>query len=64
LIIFGTRDDFTGEGTYDCWAQTLQKEADGEGRGCLQIAKVAGATHFWVGEQGRQLQQLIEAWLQ
>jgi alpha/beta superfamily hydrolase len=63
LIIFGTRDDFTGEGAYDGWVQTLQKEADGEGKGSLQFAKVDGATHFWTGEYGRQLQRLIEAWL-
>jgi uncharacterized protein len=64
LIIFGTRDDFTGEGAYDGWVQTLQKEVEGgEGKGCLRFAKVDGATHFWAGEYGRQLGRLIEAWL-
>lgn len=64
LIIFGTRDDFTGEGAYDRWVQTLEKEAEGgEGKGCLRFAKVDGATHFWAGEYGRQLGRLIEAWL-
>jgi uncharacterized protein len=63
LIIFGTRDEFTGESTYDGWVKTLQKEADGAGKGCLRFAKVGGATHFWSGEPARELQLLIEGWL-
>jgi len=63
LITFGTRDEFTSATSYETWFQTLQKEAGGEGKGHLEVVKVDGATHFWSGEHGRELQRAVEGWL-
>ena len=63
LIIFGTKDEFTSEANYDAWVHILRNEGDGEGKGRLEVVKVAGATHFWGGEYGRELQRVIEDWL-
>jgi len=63
LVIFGTRDEFTSAASYETWIQALQKEAEGEGKGHLEVVKVDGATHFWGGEHGRELQRAIEGWL-
>lgn len=63
LLVFGDQDEFTGEANYDGWIKQLQKEAEGDGKGQLKVVKIAGASHFWSGEAGRQLGQTLASWL-
>jgi pimeloyl-ACP methyl ester carboxylesterase len=58
LILFGGADEFTGEGSYDAWAEELSKE----GRG-LQIEKIKHGTHFWAGEPATKMCEIIQKWL-
>jgi hypothetical protein len=58
--VYGDHDEFTGEASYETWAGELQRvatEAD------LKVVKVENATHFWRGEQGEQLREVVERWL-
>jgi len=63
LVIYGTRDEFTGEGAYEGWVKTLKKEAEGESKGRLEVVKVDEATHFWGGKHGIELRYAVERWL-
>ncbi|EPQ52764.1 alpha/beta-hydrolase [Gloeophyllum trabeum ATCC 11539] len=60
LIVYGTRDEFTGIGKYDAWAQTLMHERRAV---ALRIERVEGATHFWFNHQ-QELESIVRSWLQ
>lgn len=62
LIVYGTQDEFTSEQSYDSWAEKLRSEV-GDGSGRLEMHKVDGANHFWIGDARRQLTGLIEGWV-
>ena len=47
LVVYGDRDEFTSVENYDTWVETLRGQTSAEGTGKLQIARVAGANHFW-----------------
>ncbi|KAI0789879.1 alpha/beta-hydrolase [Abortiporus biennis] len=62
LVVFGDHDEFTGEESYDTWAEDLKRQVQGEGKGHLQIVKVEGATHFWtdhLGARSRMLRSIL-----
>lgn len=65
LIVFGDHDEFTGESSYDTWAEELRKQGSGAGTGRLEIAKIGGATHFWTDEENarRRLVEKILDWV-
>lgn len=63
LLVFGDQDEFTGEANYDSWVIQLQNEAEGNGKGQFKAVKIAGASHFWSGESGKQLRQTLASWL-
>jgi len=50
LVVYGDQDEFTGEDSYDTWARSLKAAVQVEGRGKLEINKIHGATHFWMGQ--------------
>lgn len=62
LVVYGTQDDFTAEGSYATWVEKLRAEA-GYGTGRLEVSKVDGANHFWAGETRRELLRVVEGWL-
>jgi alpha/beta superfamily hydrolase len=59
LVIFGDRDEFTGETQYETWARAIAEN----GKGTVQVKKVEDATHFWHGRAGRALVRTVEDWL-
>lgn len=62
-MLYGDNDEFTRAGTYETWVKELEREAEGEGKGSLQVLGVEGATHFWMGEKTRELVRAVEEWL-
>ncbi|TCD63336.1 hypothetical protein EIP91_005655 [Steccherinum ochraceum] len=65
LVVYGDLDEFTGVESYDAWADGLEEEAQGDGKGELTVERVHGATHFWTDQndaRGRMLQVLTD-WL-
>lgn len=63
LIVYGTQDDFTSESSYDSWTEKLRTEVGDGSTARLEVQKVDGANHFWIGDARRQLTQLVESWL-
>lgn len=63
LIIYGDCDQFTGEQNYDAWSEDLKAQVSGDGKGKLEIAKIDGASHFWIDREdckNRLLQKIVE----
>jgi alpha/beta superfamily hydrolase len=59
LIIYGDCDDFTSVGRYKAWREEL---LSGDARH-LQVVDVLGGNHFWRGQTGREMTQMIREWL-
>jgi len=62
LVIYGTQDEFTSEQSYEKWAEKLRSEV-GDGTGHLEVRKIDGANHFWVGDTRTELTRSIEGWI-
>ncbi|THH32246.1 hypothetical protein EUX98_g1953 [Antrodiella citrinella] len=65
LVVYGDQDDFTGVTDYDAWADGLEEESQGEGKGDLHVERIHGATHFW-GDQNdakRKMLEVLTEWL-
>jgi len=60
LIIYGDCDEFTGDTRYATWIGELQKQRNTVN---LQVARVEGANHFWVGRSIEDLSQIIAEWV-
>lgn len=64
LVAYGTRDEFTSVAKYDRWASDLQKVVeDGGAAAKLEVAKIDGATHFWLSDAREKLVKVLEQWL-
>jgi len=65
LVVYGDEDEFTGESSYDFWADTLTRETQGEGKGKLAVEKIEGATHFWLeGNEARaRMLEVVRKWV-
>lgn len=62
LVVYGDADNFTSVEEYDAWADGLSQQADGRGK--LEIVRIADANHFWRGPDATtRLVQAVECWL-
>jgi len=59
LAVYGDEDNFSGEGALDEWAREL-KDAGGER---VRTEKVGGGDHFWHGQAGERLAEIVGEWL-
>lgn len=55
LVIFGDRDEFTSQYKYETWASGL--------KGNVKVVQVKDASHFWSGQSGRELGEVVGKWL-
>ena len=58
-------DEFTSISDYKPWIENLQL-INGRGNsstGKLQSVQISGGTHFWRDEDGREMLQTVELWL-
>jgi uncharacterized protein len=58
LILYGDRDQFSGEGKLDTWSQGLQEKG-----GKIEVCKIKGADHFWHGRAADRLLEVVGKWL-
>ncbi len=63
LVLYGNRDEFTGEESYDAWTEQLREQVSGDDTGRLEIVKIDGATHFWIEGAGNRLLREIVEWV-
>jgi pimeloyl-ACP methyl ester carboxylesterase len=61
LVLYGDRDEFTSEASYDSWAEELVKDADGSD--LLRVEKIVGGTHFWRGRAGKDMAAVVRGWI-
>jgi len=62
LVVYSDRDEFTGIGSYDAWADSLRREAGD--RGNLEVVRIEGANHFWsYPETKDKMLQCIMNWI-
>ncbi|KZT29718.1 alpha/beta-hydrolase [Neolentinus lepideus HHB14362 ss-1] len=59
LVVYGTKDEFTGISKYDTWAEELKRA---RGDAALRIERIEGATHFWFSYEA-ELQDTVGTWL-
>ncbi|KZO91547.1 alpha/beta-hydrolase [Calocera viscosa TUFC12733] len=60
LAVYGDKDNFSGEAALDRWAGELRSAGEG---GRVRTEKVEGADHFWGGEAGERLAEIVAGWL-
>lgn len=62
LVVYGDEDNFTSVEEYDAWANGLSQQADGRGK--LEIVRIADADHFWrAPDATTRLVEAVEGWL-
>ena len=61
LVLFGDRDEFTSESSYDSWVQGLVKDAGDNV--FLTVEKITGGTHFWRGQSTSGMNRAVRGWL-
>jgi uncharacterized protein len=58
LILFGDVDEFTGEASYDAWAEELMKSAGGN-QERVKVEKIQNGTHFWMGRPAAMMREMV-----
>ncbi|KIY63426.1 alpha/beta-hydrolase [Cylindrobasidium torrendii FP15055 ss-10] len=58
FIVYGTSDQFTGVAKYDDWASQFSSCNN------VLVKRVEGADHFWRGSLSREVQDVLNTWLQ
>lgn len=62
LVVYGDQDEFTPSASYESWAQSLNASAE-DGQGRLKVVKIDDGTHFWRGEDGERMKEVVSGWL-
>lgn len=60
LVVFGDHDEFTSASNYETWGRELEH---GSERGNLRVISVPNGSHFWRGQSGQVLEEVIQEWL-
>lgn len=55
LLVFGDQDEFTSQSKYMTWGSCL--------KGNVEIVQVKDASHFWRGQSGEELGEMVNKWV-